>query len=67
MRDEKAQILKDYDVMALLLSLSAHENFFETDIEMLKKLEDIVKVVFYTPGVLQPSGEVFVKHLLKHT
>ena len=65
MREDKAYILKSYDVTHLLLSLVAHEALFE-DIEILKKLEDIVKAVFYSPGVLNPSGEKFVALLLRH-
>ena len=65
MQEEKALILKSYDVTHLLLSLSKHERLFD-DNEIMKKLEDIVKAVFYSKGVLNPSGEQFVKFLLVH-
>lgn len=32
---------------------------------MLKKLEDMVRAVFFTSGRLPDSGKLFIKHLLQ--
>ena len=65
MKEQKLEILRQFDVAKLLHGLVLREQV-KDDKEMLKKLEEIMRAVFFSPGVLRPSLEQFVKDLLKN-
>ena len=65
MSDFRKRLLEAYDFSELLLSLIESGRLQETS-EVMKKLEDIIKAVFYTPGVIQESGKRLVNCLVRH-
>ena len=56
--------MQQFDVSKLLLLL-VQRGRAKDEKESLKKLEDIVRTVFYSQGTPQASGEQFVKYLLQ--